>query len=117
MSKHNQQVGKWGEDVAAEWLTQNGFEIIARNIRTPHGEIDIAARKEGDIFFIEVKALTSTKNFFPEQQITARKREHMLHAAEHYAAENNIDHWQVDVIAIERQRTTKPKITYFENAI
>ena len=53
----------------------------------------------------------------PEESITPRKREHMLAAAEHYAAENNIDHWQIDVIAIEGKPGSKPKITYFENAI
>jgi putative endonuclease len=115
--KHNQRIGKWGEDVAAEYLTQRGYEISARNARTPYGEIDIVA-KQGDVtFFVEVKTLTSSKNLFPEHNITPRKREHMLNAAEHYAAEHEIDHWQVDVVAIEGKPGTTPKITYFENAI
>jgi putative endonuclease len=115
MSKHNQQLGKWGEETATQWLREHEYEIIAQNVHTPYGEIDIIAKQKDITIFVEVKTLTSSKNFFPEQQITARKREHMLHAAQHYAAENNINHWQIDVIAIEGKQD--PQITHFENAI
>ncbi|HSL43373.1 MAG TPA: YraN family protein [Anaerolineales bacterium] len=117
MTKHNQGVGKWGEDAVAKYLAARGYEILARNARTPYGEIDIVT-KQGDItIFVEVKTLTSSKNFFPEQNITARKREHMLACAEHYAAQGEIDHWQIDVIAVEGRVGLEPKITHFENAI
>ncbi len=115
--KHNQRVGKWGEETAAAYLTQRGYEIVARNARTPYGEIDIIAKKEERLIFIEVKTLTSSKNFFPEQNVTQRKREHMIACAECYAAENAVDHWQIDVIAIEGRQGMEPKITHFENAI
>src|SRR6185436_19033908 len=113
--KHNQRIGKWGESTAAEYLTQHGYEIMERNIRTPYGEIDIIAR-QGDItIFVEVKTRTSNKMGLPEESITARKREHMLSAADYYAAEHEIDHWQIDVLAIEGKPGATPKITYFEN--
>ncbi len=115
--KHNQRIGKWGEDTAAQYLAEQGYEIVTRNARTPYGEVDIVA-KQGDVtVFIEVKTRTSNKMGLPEESITPRKREHMLAAADHYAAENGIDHWQIDVIAIEGRPGTKPRITYFENAI
>ena len=44
--KHNQQIGKWGEDAAAEYLAERGLVIIARNAHTPYGEIDIVAKQE-----------------------------------------------------------------------
>lgn len=115
MTKHNQQLGKWGEETACAWLIDKGYEILGQNIRTPYGEIDIVAKKENMTIFVEVKTLTSSKNFFPEQQITNRKREHMLNSAQYYANEQKIEHWQIDVIAIEGKQ--KPKITHFENAI
>ena len=115
--KHNQRIGKWGEDTAAEYLTQHGYEIIARNIRTPYGEIDIVARQGDMTIFVEVKTRTSNKMGLPEESITPRKREHMLAAADHYSAEHEIDHWQIDVIAIEGKPGSKSVITYFENAI
>ena len=115
--KHNQRVGKWGEETAVEYLKQKGYEIVEQNVRTPYGEIDIVAR-QGDItIFIEVKARTSNKMGLPEESITARKREHMVACAEHYAAEHEIDHWQIDVISIEGKPELTPKVTYFENAI
>jgi len=115
--KHNQRIGKWGEDTVAAYLTERGYEIITRNARTPYGEIDIIARQDDMYILVEVKTLTSSKNFFPEQNVTARKREHMLAAGEYYAAENAIDHWQIDVISVEGKLGLEPKITHFENAI
>lgn len=115
--KHNQRIGKWGEDLAAEHLVQRGQEIIARNVRTPYGEIDIITSQGSVTIFIEVKTRTSNKMGLPEESITMRKREHMLATADHYAAEHEIDHWQIDVIAIEGKPGSEPKITYFENAI
>lgn len=114
---HNQRIGKWGEDTAVEFLVQRGYEIVTRNARTPYGEIDIVARQGDVILFVEVKTRTSNKMGLPEESITPRKREHMLAAADHYAAEHEIDHWQIDVIAIEGKPGTTPRITYFENAI
>jgi len=115
--KHNQRIGKWGEDAVAAYLAEHGYEIIARNTRTPYGEIDIVARQADITIFVEVKTLTLSRNFFPEQNVTARKREHMLACAEHYAMENAIDHWQIDVIAVEGKIGLTPKITHFESAI
>jgi len=115
--KHNQRIGKWGEQTAVEFLKERGCEISAQNVRTPYGEIDIVA-KQGDVtVFVEVKTRTSNKMGLPEESITPRKREHMLAAADHYAAEHEIDHWQIDVIAVEGKPGTIPTITHFENAI
>jgi len=115
--KHNQTVGRWGEETATNYLTQRGYKIVTRNARTPYGEIDIVAT-QGDItIFVEVKTLSSSRHFFPEQNVTARKREHMLACAEYYAAEHSMDRWQIDVIAVEGKQGLEPKVTHFENAI
>lgn len=115
MTKHNQNVGAWGEETAAAWLTSRGYEVSRRNVRTPYGEIDIVAQKNGVTYFIEVKTLTSSKSFFPEHQITARKLEHMLGSASHYTAENGVERWQIDVIAVEGKPGETPVIHHFEN--
>ena len=117
MTKHNQRIGKWGEDVATKHLTQKGFEILGRNVRTPYGEVDIIAKKDEIFIFVEVKTRTSNKMGLPEESITPKKQEHMIACAEHYAAENEIDNWQIDVISVEGKPGTEPRITYFENAI
>ena len=115
--KHNQRIGKWGEETAVEYLMQKGCEIIGQNVRTPYGEIDIVAKQGETIIFIEVKTRTSNTMGLPEEAITSRKREHMIACAEHYATEHEIDSWQIDVISIEGKPGAIPIITYFENAI
>lgn len=115
MKGHNKQIGAWGEQAAADWLAGRGCEIIARNARTPYGEIDIIARQGDIVIFVEVKTLTSSRDFLPEENITPAKQQHMLDAAEHYAAEHAIDHWQIDVIAVEGRPGKKPKFTQFAN--
>ncbi len=115
--KHNQRVGQWGEDAVAAYLAERGYEVVARNARTPYGEIDIVARQTDIVIFIEVKTRTSNKMGLPEDSVNARKQAHMLACAEHYAAEKAIDHWQIDVVAVEGKVGSKPMITHFENAI
>ena len=114
---HNQRIGKWGEDAVAMYLVARGYEVIARNARTPYGEIDIVAKQADITIFIEVKARTSNKMGLPEESVNLRKQAHMLACAEHYAMEEGIDHWQIDVIAVEGKVGVEPKFTHFENAI
>ena len=115
--KHNQRIGKWGEDMVAAYLVERGYESITRNARTPYGEIDIVVKQDDIYIFIEVKSRTSNKMGLPEESVNLRKQAHMLACAKHYAAENAIDHWQIDVIAVEGKVGVEPKITHFENAI
>lgn len=112
----NQSVGRWGEQAAAEYLYEHGYEITGRNIRTPYGEIDLIALQDGITVFVEVKARTSKSFGPPEVAVTRRKQAHMLACAEHYAQQNEIDHWQVDVIAVEKSGDTV-EIKHFENAV
>ena len=112
----NQRVGKWGEQAAADFLAERGYEIVARNLRTPYGEIDLIAQKDGFTIFVEVKARTSKAFGHPEISVTPRTHEHMLSCAEYYAQQNEMDHWQIDVIAVE-EIDGRAEITHFENAI
>jgi putative endonuclease len=116
-STHNKQIGRWGEGQAAAYLTARGYKILAANVRTPCGEIDIVARLGEITVLVEVKTRTSARLGLPEESVTPRKREHMLAAGEHYAAEQEIDHWQIDVISVEGKPGMQPVITHFENAI
>ena len=117
MTLYKKEIGAWGENVAAEWLIEHGYQIIARNVRTPYGEIDIIA-KQGDVtVFVEVKTLTSSREFFPEKNITQKKQQHMLTAAQYYTAEHEIDHFQIDAIAVEGKPGTLPTLTHFENVV
>lgn len=112
---HNQKIGKWGELAASEYIQNKGYEILGKNIRTPHGEIDIIACVEDVIIFVEVKTRTSRSFGLPEEGLTRRKLAHMLASARYYAAEHEIDTWQCDAIAVERIPGGPPHFEHFEN--
>ncbi len=112
----NQAIGQWGEQAAADYLCQHGYVIKERNVRTPYGEIDLIAEKGDQVVFVEVKARTSASFGPPELAVTPRKQAHMLACADYYAQQNEIEHWQIDVIAVERIKG-EPQIMHFENAV
>jgi len=119
VSNRRQTLGRWGEDVAAEFLQANGFTIRARNLRTAHGELDIVAEKDGLLVFVEVKTRSSHSFAYPEDSVTSRKQAHLLSAAEDYLQGHpeSGEAWQFDVIAVERKPGEKPEIVHFENVI
>lgn len=119
MNDRQQRIGRWGEKVAANQLVNMGYKLLATNVRTPHGEIDLICQRESQIVFVEVKTRTSHTFGYPEDSVTPRKQAHMLAAAEHYLQEHEIDSdWQFDVIAVEGSPGGKPpRITHFENVL
>jgi putative endonuclease len=124
MKTNRQVLGGWGEAVAADYLGEQGFTIFERNARTPYGEIDLVACKESPegrlMLFVEVKTRRSTSYGLPEQSITARKKAHMLAAAQAFLQEHaDIDaDWRVDVITVQTNRPgLRPTITHFENVV
>ena len=112
----NQRIGKWGEQAAADYLSAHGYDILERNHRTPYGEIDLIVQKDDQTVFVEVKARTSGTLGPPEIAVGPQKQAHMLACAQHYAQQNGTDHWQIDVIAVEKV-LGEARIKHFENAI
>lgn len=119
VSNDRQRLGAWGERVAADYLTRRGYAVLARNVRTPHGELDLVARKGDLLLFVEVKTRRSHSFAYPEEAVTPRKQARMLMAAEHYLGlqPGCPETWQFDVLAIERGPNGEPFITHFENVI
>ena len=72
MALHN-NFGKWGEEVAAGYMLQQGFEILARNWRHGHQEVDIIATKNGALYFVEVKTRHG-EEWNAEEAVTSKKR-------------------------------------------
>lgn len=69
----NQILGKYGEDLAAQYLVDRGYEIVARNWRCSIGEIDLVALHQGRYVFVEVKTRNGTAFGHPFEAITANK--------------------------------------------
>ncbi|HWQ22246.1 MAG TPA: YraN family protein [Clostridia bacterium] len=75
--QHNRALGNAGEELAAQWLTDHGFHIVARNVRTVYGELDVVAEKSGHIHVVEVKTRKGTGYGTPLEAIDRRKQEHL----------------------------------------
>jgi len=120
MKNRKQSLGRWGEKQAAAYLTQQNYHILEMNTRTPYGEIDLIASKDGVIVFVEVKTRTSNAYGLPEESINPRKQAHILSSAQHYIQEHPEleGSWRIDVISILSSGSPhSPRITHFENAI
>lgn len=117
---YRHDVGDWGEDTACNYLTKLGYLIVERNYYTRYGEIDIIARKDDQLIFIEVKTRTSTSYGLPEEAFTNMKQEHLFNSIlvflEGHPDEK--DNWQIDLISVEGKYLAQmPKITHFQNVI
>ena len=113
--------GKYGEDLAVDFLIHKGYRILDRNWRGVKGfkcpEIDIIAEKHNEIIFIEVKTSSTSKFGPPEHWITLKKRQRLAKGAEAYLSQNQCQNsgCRFDVIAIDRQRKP-PDINHIINA-
>ena len=82
--KIKKQRGRRGEDLACEFLKQNGYRVIERNFRCRMGEIDIIAVDDQHICFTEVKARTRTDYGMPRDAVDRRKQLKLLRCAQLY---------------------------------
>ena len=85
------QIGDLGEQMAADYLTQQGYTVIARNYYAAHHEIDIIARYGAYICFVEVKTRRSSeaaKYGRPAAAVSYTKQKRLITAAEQYLRQN-----------------------------
>ena len=90
---YNQSFGAKGERVAARYLRRRGYKIVDRNVALHHGEIDIIAKKDKYIVFVEVKTRTETPMldvYRPASAVDREKRRHLVSAVNEYQKTNGI---------------------------
>ena len=112
------QTGRRGEDMAATYLAQQGYEIVQRNWRCSTGEVDIIARKGNTLIFVEVRTRRSRRFGTAEESITPAKQARLMELAQAYLQAFQINNcsWQIDVIAIQLGPGL-PYINHIENAV
>lgn len=113
-------VGILGEKLARDFLSKNGYHILETNYRCPGGEIDVIARHQDTLVFVEVRTKRSRQFGSPEESITPAKMERLRTLAAHYyqTHDNLPQSWRIDVIAIQLDRNQKvSRIELIENAI
>lgn len=74
MTENKRQTGSFYEDKAAEYLESIGYDIICRNFYGKGGEIDIVAKDNEALVFVEVKYRSSVRYGFPEEAVDYRKQ-------------------------------------------
>lgn len=76
--------GRAGEDMAARYLKSRGYLILARNHRGGRGEIDIVARQDDTLVFVEVKMRSNDRSGLGRDYVDDRKQRRIVGAARHY---------------------------------
>lgn len=89
--KSKREIGNIGEDIATNFLTDKGYDIIKRNYYSAYGEIDIIAVFEEYIVFVEVR--TKLKKFVerPIESINNAKQKRIIKTAMIFLSENSFD--------------------------
>jgi putative endonuclease len=90
MAQHN-ELGKWGEDIACEKLTKDGYAIVERNWRLGHYEIDIIAMQGNEVVFCEVKTRADMDSD-PLEAVDKRKINNMVRSAAAYIEIKELHH-------------------------
>ena len=115
MAYHN-DLGKIGEQLAADYLYRNGYEILERNYVFQKAEIDIIAQKDDTIIIIEVKTRNSSIFGNPQDFVTANKIKLLVKAANEYLISNTIEFdTRFDIIAVLKNKNVE-QIEHFEDA-
>jgi len=106
-------IGQWGEQTAAVYLLERGYEIVAMNVHCdPYGEIDIIAEKDGIIIFVEVKTYSKKQLGTPAQNIDQNKLKKLEAAIHKYVVDMKVKKdIFLDVICVY----LKPSIPMFEH--
>ena len=109
-----QQLGKFGEDFAELFLLSIGYEIVERNWRGAHGEIDLIARSnshanskfgsdQSEYIFVEVKARSSLQFGAPLEAITPEKYRRLFLLGREWISTNQPRSlWRIDIVTILR---------------
>lgn len=105
--KKSSELGRIGENLACEYLVNNGYKVLARNYRRKWGEIDIVAKyKDGTLVFFEVKTISDKPGGLePEDQATSSKLTKVSRVCEEFAGSHQelIDlrkGWRIDLLAL-----------------
>ena len=115
MAKHN-DFGKLGEELAVNYLIGKGYEILERNWRNIHKEIDIIAKDGKDLVIVEVKTRQSDEYGDPDVAVTKKKQRMLIVAANAYITQNNLDkEIRFDIISIVF-KGDEPVIEHIEDA-
>jgi len=114
---NNKQKGDKGEQLVVDFLVKHGFEIIETNWRWKRCEVDIIAKEQETLVFVEVKTRTNTKFGLPEESVSKHKQQQLQQAADEFIFENNHKgEIRFDVVAVNLQQNIAIEIHHIKDA-
>lgn len=115
MAAHN-ELGKWGEDIATAYLEKNGYEIIERDWKSGHIDLDIIAREGTTLVIVEVKTRRNRLFGDPEEAVDYRKRQSLRSAINHYVKSHRTSNKvRFDIISIVGMIGSTPEIDHIKD--
>ena len=108
--------GKLGEDCAAKFLEAKGYSIIERNFRIRSAEIDIIAKADDVIVFVEVKARSNIRHGLPSEAVTLRKQKKIIEAASVFLQDFPDYACRFDVVEVYLTGEHVKEVNHIENA-
>lgn len=116
MATHN-DLGHWGEDLAAEYLQDKGYIILERDWKSGHRDLDIIALDGDTVVFVEVKTRQNRMFADPETAVNYQKIKNLRSAANHYVKYRRISYnIRFDIITIIGTIGNEPEIEHIEDA-
>lgn len=97
----NMKKGRIGEELAATYLREQGYQIIFQNFYCKYGELDLVAKKNKLLVFVEVKTRTQDCYGTPAEAVDRRKRSHMTYAARTFVQRFGFHHAQLRFDVVE----------------
>ena len=115
MAAHN-ELGKWGEDLAADYLQRKGYTIIERDWKSGKRDLDIIAQDGNIIVFVEVKTRRNRLFGEPEESVDYHKLQNLQQAISHYVKFKHIrQEIRFDIISIVGTVGTDPDIQHIQD--
>jgi len=118
MADRRVALGRAGEKIAEDYLSQNGYEILHRRYRGGRKEIDLIVQRDRTVVFVEVKTDTSGTFGPPESWVTPRKQQAIIQAARFYIAAHplpDVD-YRFDVVGVLLSRGKPPDVRHIPGA-
>ena len=116
--KENRLLGKWGERLAARELIRKGYTVLEMNYSAaPYGGIDVVAREDDTVIFIEVKSAAQETLGGPEDQMNDSKLAKLFNAMNIYLSNNvSISDSRFDLMTV-RFSKERPKVNHYKNCL
>ena len=84
MKKYNKDIGSYGENLAIDYLVKKNYNLLAKNFRNRHGEIDLIFKESDTIIFIEVKSRYSYHFGLPRESVTYFKQKQIIYISNYF---------------------------------